>query len=1001
MKRILSLTVVLSLIGMCLSFPVAGSSEAVSAEAAFELLSALEIMVGDDNGNPNLDANMTRAEFAQLINNILLYSYNSSDNTQSVGFFDDTVWAKNFFGENEDYNELKYPEEKPTTSSSAVYKPVDFEDVPAGHWAYDAVNFVRNYGIMQGTTKTTFLPDENIRTNEVIKCLIVLLGYKDLAELDGGYPDGYVLHAHKLRLTTGIANTEFITRGSIAVMIDNCMDAKMLKFSSISQSNNVGYDYDNETTFLTEILGLEKMTGIMTDNGYTSILKESSYDGKFIVIGNTRLKVSEDDDFSDFIGRDVDCWYKNSKTEEFGKVVFLRLNNKDKVTEIDGDIIESVSGNQIHYTSGEYDVKHIDVSGAYVIYNGIAASEFETNVFDIDYGTVSVVETRDDRYKKIVVINEFETWYVSNIDPAENIIFNGLKKGAYIDDGEIMELELDNPEYNISIYHADGSKAVFENIKKGSVLDVIRNGKLIKIYISNNVISDFRVVQIRKDTDKTIISDGESSFELTTAFEKNINREEIRVDDILTLYLNRNDRVAWAVNQTNSDLQVAYVLHCGNPDKNKRTNEVYAVKIYTLSGMFRVYNLAEKVKISDDTGEIYRITAESYYNKYKDYEGICRYTINDDDEISYVEFPILDPNTTINGKLHLILETDEDTKSTDGYFRANQINSFGAKALLNSNSKVINYNPDPNVDVESSFSIGSASSFSDDSDNIVKLYSDVEGSFTGKYVIKHTESLGNDFNTLISLPDVYIVTDTLRGIYPDGNIGDMIYTKKFKMSTIEDEILYLNDGCMENILTEAETGEKDGSKNIRAPFNGTLEPGDLIRVSKDSGGYVESIRIIWDENGRDDDTMTPGMIPGMKKYWESGSYNTNPFAINGASGTGYNLYDGKPFGNGSFRVYYGFPYKVREGGVKLTTWDLPAYGYNDSIDETMYLSEVWNITRVVTVNIEDNGNITVKRGAASDIKPYDEFGKECSRIINLSRFATIDGIVVVNGYSKK
>lgn len=976
MKRLLSFITVLCILASCFVLHGAyASAEELVGESDFAQLRALGLMVGDENDDARLDAYMTRAEFSQLLMNLLTYK-NGSDDT------DTSAWANNFYGESTDHNILKYPTED--TSVQTVY----FDDVPESHWAYEPITYVRKLGIVNGTSAATFNPEDNIRTNEAIKCLMVLLGYENVAQATGGYPAGYLNYAHKIKLTSGIELSEYITRGNIAAMIVNCMESSILEISSIGE--NVSYDYDSDRTFATEILGISKVTGLMTDNGYTSMLGVSSYDGEYIVIDDTLLEVPAEAKYHNFMGRDVECWYKNDNTNEPGTVVCMTLSGNDKALIIDSDTIAQINDKEISYVNDSNNIKREDISDGYVFYNGLALTEYTSDIFDIDYGTITIVKTNSQKYDKIILVNEFETWYVSNVNASENIIYNNLKDGKNITEDDILELDFDDPEYKISIYNADGSETAFSGISKGSVLDVLRSDNNITIYISNSRITDFVVQEIHEDDYKLTISDGEKEFALTSAYRDYYFRDEIRTGDKLTLYLNSRERVAWAVKSSDSDLSVAYLIRSGQ-NGGSALSSSYAVKLYDINGVITIANLAEKLTVSDSQGDESRISAEEFITKYGSYSGICRYAANDD-ELTYIEFPILDNDTNINGKLHLIMETDENTMETDGYYIANQINSFGGKALLNSNSKVICYNPDSS-DEDKAFSTGDMGTFGDKTDNIVKLYSDLEGSPVGKYVVYETESLNSDFNMYSGQPDLYVIRKIVQGIFPDESTGYILKTTKFNLNTLADEELYLENGVMSSIETEAE--DKSSGSIAHKKFDGKLEPGDIIRVSKNTDGIVTAIRIIWDENGTADGGITPGSLPGMSEYYHTADYNTNPWAASWNAGSP--LYDGSRFANGVLRVYNGFPYKVRDGAVRLTTYDVPAFGY-DNVDETKYINEVWNIKRIVTVDLTEFGKVSVKRGTADDIKAFDEFGPDCSRIVNVSRSATIDGMVVINGY---
>ncbi len=973
MKKLVSIMVMISLIASCFTFSVVYASSAIVGESEFAQLSALGVMVGNDNGEAKLEDTMTRAEFAQVIKNLLTYKNGENDALASQ-------WAQNFYGENTDHNELKVPTEEEVVTDY-------FTDVPSNHWAYETITYVRKMDIMRGTSATTFSPDGYIGTNEVVKTLMVLLGYKTVAEETGGYPTGYLNQAKKVKLLSGVNPGEYITRGEIAVLITNTLETNILTLTSIK--NGEQYGFDKEGTFASMVMGLEKISGLMTDNGYSSLLAKSTYNGKYIVIEDTILEIAEGYDCSAFLGRNVDCWYKDASSDDPGEVVCVYPNGEDDFVEIDSENLEKTSLNEIYYKNEAGNLKKENVSGAYIIYNGVAINNYASDIFNITSGSIQICETDSSKYKKIVFVNQPETWYVSNVDTNDNIIYNSLKNAKHITENDIIRLDFEDPAYNITIYNEDGSLGSVSSIVKGSVLDVVRSGKVIKIYITQRVISDFKVNQMYEDYRGLVISDDSNEFVLTSAYENYELRDEIRLGDTLTLYLNRENRIAWAETQTNTTLNVAYMIRAGQ-DPSGGFDSTFAVKLYDLKGVIDTPVLAEKVTVSDSNGKVSQITAEEYYRLYGSYAGICRYAVNEDSEINYVEFPILDRDTNINGKLHLVLETDESTKTSAGYFVSTSINSFGGKALLNTNSKVICRNPHV-TDEDKAFSLATYTIFGEKTNNIVKLYTDVQGSPVGKYVVFETSNVASNLG---ELNEGFVVKKVVKGVHPDEDSGDIIKAVRFKFrDTVREEDLYLEDGVIENIETEAQT--KVNGVITYPKWDGTLEPGDIIRVAKDSDGMVTKIRIVWDENGTDDGSTTPGSMPGMADYFHTASFHTNPWAISWAADS--SLYDASGFSAGIMRVYNGFPYNLRDGAVRLTTYDLPANGYLN-VDEDKYLNEVWNIARIVVVDLSRYGKVTVKNGTAADIKTYEDYGPDCSRIVTFSRAGTIDTTLVINGY---
>ena len=98
-----------------------------------------------------------------------------------------------------------------------------FYDVPSDHFAYGTVNNLCKMGVIkQGNGY--FEPDRNITYDETLTVLVRMLGYGNIAELDGGFPNGYRKIALRLKIMPS-NNTNSITLGDALTAARNAMFA--------------------------------------------------------------------------------------------------------------------------------------------------------------------------------------------------------------------------------------------------------------------------------------------------------------------------------------------------------------------------------------------------------------------------------------------------------------------------------------------------------------------------------------------------------------------------------------------------------------------------------------------------------------------------------------------------------------------------------------------------------------------------------------------------------
>ena len=74
-----------------------------------------------------------------------------------------------------------------TCSAGAASIP-DFSDVRPSDWYHDAVNYVCENGLMNGTSDTAFSPNATTSRGMIVTILYRLAGSPDMPESNWGYP---------------------------------------------------------------------------------------------------------------------------------------------------------------------------------------------------------------------------------------------------------------------------------------------------------------------------------------------------------------------------------------------------------------------------------------------------------------------------------------------------------------------------------------------------------------------------------------------------------------------------------------------------------------------------------------------------------------------------------------------------------------------------------------------------------------------------------------------
>ena len=253
MKKIIALILCVILV-----MPMASVSAQENTTNLQNLMKDLKIMQGDATGNFNLNAYVTRAEFAKI-------AVAASEYRNSV-------------------------------SGSSYTSP--FHDVPFKHWAASYIKCAANNGYIKGYPDSTFRPKAKVTLEEGVTIVLKLLGYKD-DYFDMSWPDGQMKAATDFELLEGVKATmgKPLTRGDVMQLIYNALTTNM-KDKQTTLLNSFGYSYTEDVILIatsnedSSISGNKILTSAGTfeiQNGFDKSL--AGYKGDMIT-KNTGVVVS-------------------------------------------------------------------------------------------------------------------------------------------------------------------------------------------------------------------------------------------------------------------------------------------------------------------------------------------------------------------------------------------------------------------------------------------------------------------------------------------------------------------------------------------------------------------------------------------------------------------------------------------------------------------------------------------------------------------------------------
>lgn len=231
LKKVLALTIALATLFSLTAFAAYKDESAIASDtmSAVNLVNSLKIMTGDQKGNFNPTATITRAEAAKMV-----YVVRTGGNTNADGWKGQNV----------------------------------FTDTK-GHWAEGFINYCASVGIIAGVGNGKFNPEGKLTGVELAKMLLVASGYKaDIQGYTGSAWQSKVLADAEnagLFVKYAPAYVGAAPRQYAAVMFSNCLlKTNMAVYLSGELVNGA---IGNQVLVGAKYFGLATKTGVLSTTG--------------------------------------------------------------------------------------------------------------------------------------------------------------------------------------------------------------------------------------------------------------------------------------------------------------------------------------------------------------------------------------------------------------------------------------------------------------------------------------------------------------------------------------------------------------------------------------------------------------------------------------------------------------------------------------------------------------------------------------------------------------
>ena len=712
----------LSLLAAAVS-PAYGQEETAVQEStlAVQLLTALGIAKGYEDGSLRLDQEITRAECSVL----LLRAMGLSGMENSA------------------------PADTP------------FWDVTADHWAAAAIDTAVKIGFIEGYGDGGFGPEDPVTCEQALKMCVTAVGYQERAQERGGYPAGYLAVAHELDLTDGLAGTEQpARRGEVYSYVYQSLQAEV--FESLG-----GGTYQKGDTLLADVFRTFRVRELVSGADYMDISKSSAIRLREdeVKLGEVKYRIGKTDIKACF-GQEVTAYYQEDPATGIGKILAYEPRDRSvSRTVVDADDIVSFTYGEDATVITYEDGKRIQTAripaDAQIVYNGKMCGRQELT--QPKMGSVTISRGSGAGF---AVVEDYEDYVVRSI--LEN---NGYTVYAQFS----KSLQLDQYSDSAVSVWLDGQRVTPAEIQPGDVVTAMRSmdGEAVTAYITRKTVTGVLSELESRDGAPYRIGINGEKYELGADF-RGENKAEIPLGEERTVRLNKDGKIACVDGITGgpADGQYGYLVAAVRDTKGFGDH----VEFQILSADNEILELpgADKIGFRDYNGAEERIAAVGvidalYALSASGTESVCDvvlYETNSAGEIIQLYLPV---NGTDDSRLSL------DVKYGARVYSGKQFTGLDGSYVVYDNTVVFAVYDE--IKYLDQFSAGAPKQyFSRGSSYQVKLF-DVYNGKAGA-VVYHKVIDVRMKNGLTERPayidnansDVMLITDAFKTMTEDGEI---------------------------------------------------------------------------------------------------------------------------------------------------------------------------------------------------------------------------------------
>ena len=533
--------------------------------------------------------------------------------------------------------------------------------------AVTRADFAKAAGALLGGRTIENIPEptgQTITLGEAVKMLVD--GTENTIRAD---KYSYMGVAGTMGITHGLGRMkeyDNLTYGAAVQMLYNSMRITPGDTSVIS-TDGAEYEFDSNSTVLTEYLDIDYKNGFVTADGFWSLNPGETLEENEMVINGQTYQVKYPG-LEEYVGFYVNYYY----SEDEDMILAVEKSSNAKQVILDSDDVTGYQNNTYTcYADGTKRTYKIE-SDAYIINNFVPDMATDVNMYPAN-SDIILIDANGDNTFETVFIKTYTGIKVANINTSDYTI-SGRGGNTYLLSEDIpARVWLDGKQVTYANVTADmHASLVIEPAEKPEDR-IVR-----EIYLSTGKVSG-EITSIESDYSnmKITIGDVEYKTNLTSS-----DKKKISLGMNGNFLLNFKGEIAY-LDVMGGDGAFGYVMKVG---KGIGLGKATQMKLLAEDGTFPIYNVTDKCKVND------KLPEESIVDLFTDGEGetiqqLIWYETNSDGEISEITTPLDNDSTLGYGDYRLHMSVDNSNGSLE-YGDAS--GSFQEVSLMGEDTVVFN-----------------------------------------------------------------------------------------------------------------------------------------------------------------------------------------------------------------------------------------------------------------------------------------------------------------------